>query len=354
MTVYWLAMFVSYIFAKAYDKLHEHRLRGYRSDGLELAALAACALVLICVTGFRYQVGADYPAYQNYFYQVLFGAGQGRFEYGYYLLNLVCTWVTDNPRVMFVASAALFYALVIVAIKRMSPDVSLSVFLLMGCGFFFYFTNGTRQMLAAAFVLLALTTLGKKHNLYFVALVLLGSLFHLSAIVCLLVLVLYRVPVNGKTILVIALLCLLFTRFLPAVAETVAVAFGYGDYLDSDAFTARTGLVQIAINFCILVFGLVMYLRSEGKDGCLRVCVLMQLVAFILSLMTGQVVLIQRIQQLFAFPQVVMIPKALACIETRQMRWLVRLAAILVYVVYMYITVGLWNSNYVLPYRWSL
>ena len=354
MTIYWLTTIISYVFAKAYDKLHELRLRGHRSDGLEAASLTACALVLICVTGFRYQVGADYPAYQDYFYRVLLGAGQGRFEYGYYLLNLACTWVTDNPRVMFVASAALFYALVIAAVKRMSPDVSLSVFLLMGCGFFFYFMNGTRQMLAAAFVLLALTTLGKKHNLYFVVLVLMGALFHLSAIVCLLVLVLHRVPVNGKTILVIALLCLVFARFLPAVAETAAVAFGYGVYLDSDAFAAHTGLVQIAINLCILIFGLAMYLRSDGEDDCLRVCVLIQLVAFVLSLMTGQIVLIQRIQQLFAFPQVVMIPKALACIKTRRMRWLVRLGVILVYVVYMYITVGLWNSNHVLPYRWSL
>lgn len=354
MTVYWFTTLVSYIFAKAYDKLHELRLRGRGSDGLEVVALTACALVLICVTGFRYQVGADYPAYQNYFYQVLFGAGQGRFEYGYYLLNLACTWVTDNPRVMFVASAALFYTLVVVAVKCMSPDVSLSVFLLMGCGFFFYFANGTRQMLAAAFVLVALTTLGKKHNLYFVALVLLGSLFHLSAIVCLLVLVFHRVPVNGKTIFAISFLCLLFVRFLPLVAETVAVALGYGDYLDSDAFAARTGLVQIAINLCILIFGLALYLRSDGEDDCLRVCVLMQLVAFVLSLMTGQVVLIQRIQQLFAFPQVIMIPKALACIKTRHMRWLVRLAVILAYVVYMYVTVGLWNSNHVLPYQWSL
>lgn len=354
MTVYWLTALLSYFFARAYDWLHGLRLRSRGSVCLEVSALSLCALVLICVTGFRYQVGADYIPYQDYFYRVLFGAGQGRFEYGYYLLNLLCATVSDNPRLMFVVSAALFYALLAVAIKRMSPDVSLSVFLVIGCGFFFYFMNGTRQMLAAAFVLLALSTLGKKHNLYFVLFVVLGSLFHLSVIVCLVALVLYRIPVNGKTLAAIAVLCLLFARFLPSVAESAAVYFGYGDYLESGSFTARTGLVQIAINLSILIFGLAMYLKRSTDDDVLRICVLMQLIAFILSLMTGQVVLIQRIQQLFAFSQVIMIPRALACVNTRQVRWLMRLAIILIYLAYMYITVGLWNSNLVLPYQWSL
>ena len=354
MIVYWLTAFLSYLFARVYDWLRGLRLRGHESSCLEVSVLALCALTLICVTGFRYQVGADYIPYQEYFYQVLFKAEQGRFEYGYYLLNLVCTWVSDNPRFMFVVSAALFYTIVIIAVKRMSPDVSLSIFLIIGCGFFFYFMNGTRQMIAAAFVLLALTTLGKRHNLYFVLLVLLGSLFHLSALVCLVVLVLRQIPVSGKSIVAITLLCLLFIRFLPTLAESAAVYFGYGDYLESGSVTARTGLVQIAINFCILIFGLVMYLHSGVKDDIFRVCILMQLVAFILALMTGQVVLIQRIQQFFAISQVILIPKALACIKTRQVRWILRLSIILIYVIYIYITVGLWNSNLVLPYRWSL
>lgn len=354
MIIYWLAAFLSYFFARVYDWLRGFRLRGHESACLEVAALALCALILICVTGFRYQVGADYIPYQEYFYQVLFTAEQGRFEYGYYLLNLVCTWVSDNPRFMFVVSAALFYTIVIIAVKRMSPDISLSIFLIIGCGFFFYFMNGTRQMLAAAFVLLALTTLGKRHNLYFVLLVLLGSLFHLSAIVCFVILVLHRIPVSGKSIIAIILFCFLFIRFLPALAESAAVYFGYGDYLESGSVTARTGLVQIAINFCILIFGLVMYLHSSAKDDTFRVCILMQLVAFILALMTGQVVLIQRIQQFFALSQVILIPKALACIEVRQFRWILRLLIIFIYVIYIYITVGLWNSNLVLPYRWSL
>ena len=354
MTVYWVTAFLSYFFSRTYDWLHGLRLRSRGSACLEVAALSLCAFVLICVTGFRYQVGADYLPYQEYFYRVLFGAGQGRFEYGYYLLNLLCSAVSDNPRLMFVASAALFYVLVIVSIKRMSPDVSLSVFLVMGCGFFFYFMNGTRQMLASGFVLLALSTLGKKHDLYFVLIVLLGSLFHSSAIVCLVVLVLYRIPVNGKMLATITVLCLLFARFLPTIAKSAAVYLGYGDYLESGSFTARTGWVQIAINLSILIFGLSMYLKYNRNDDIFRTCVLIQLVAFILSLMTGQVVLIQRIQQLFAFPQVVLIPKALTCVETRQMRWLMRLAIILIYAAYMYITVGLWNSNRVLPYQWSL
>lgn len=354
MTVYWLTTLASYIFARVYDWLHEHRVQGQRTTILETSSLVMCALALICSTGFRYQVGADYPSYENYFYQVLFGAGQGRFEYGYYLLNLVCSWISDNPRLMFVVSAALFYSLVIVAVKRMSPDVSLSIFLIIGCGFYFYFMNGTRQMLAAAFVLLALTTLGKKHNLYFVLLVLLGSLFHLSAIICFAVLAFYYMPVNGKSIIVIALVCLILIQFLPSLAVKAAMSFGYEDYFTTASFTARSGLIQIAINLCILLFGLTIYLRCDKRDDIFRVCILMQLAAFVFSLMTGQVVLIQRIQLFFAISQTVLIPKALACIETRQIRWLIRLAVILVYLVYIYITVGLWNGNTVLPYRWSI
>ncbi len=354
MTVYWLTAFFSYVFAKAYDGLRALRERTESSPFLEHAALAACSFVLICVTGCRYGVGADYVPYQNYFYQVLCSGERGRFEYGYYILNLLCSQISQNPRFMFIVAATLFYTVTIAAIRRLSPDVSLSIFLVLGCGFFFYFMNGMRQMIAAAFVLYALTTLGKKRNIPFVALVLLASSFHLSAIVSLLVLVIYRMPVSGKSLAAISLFCLLFARFIPSLAESAAFYFGYGEYLISDAFTARTGFVQIAINFCIFAFGAVMYLRSGSQDDVLRICVLMQLVAFVLSLMTGQVVLIQRIQQFFAFPQVILIPRALACIESRQVRWLLRVAIMLTYIVYMYITVGLWNGNNVIPYRWSL
>ena len=355
MTVYWLTTFISYFFAKAYEWAQARRRRkGFSSRFFERALFVFSALTMIVVTGFRYQVGADYTPYEAYFYNVAITGSQGRFEIGYYLLNLFVAQFTTNPRVMFVVCAAVFYTFCYAAISRLSSDVSLSVFLIIGCGYFFSFMNGTRQLIAAAIILFALTTIGKRKNIPFLLLVALAATFHLSAIVCVIIPLLRCVKLNGWSIAVIAFVCIAFSTVADTYALQLAELLGYGDYLTQGTFKAKAGYVQVAINACILVFAVAMYYKGQRKDSFLELLIFMQIITLFLAAMAGSVALIQRIQLFFGMQQVLLIPRALDAIDDKRGRWLFRCGLIAVYLVYIYVTVGLWNSNVVLPYKWSL
>lgn len=355
MTVYWITTLLSYLFAKLYDWLKGKRLHKLlESRAVERLAMLFSLAVLVVVTGFRWQVGADYPAYERYFYHVAYGFGQGRFEIGYYLLNVACSLISDHPRLLFLACSVIFFSFAYAAICRMSTDCSLSIFLLIGCGYFFYFMNGMRQMVAAAIVLFAISVLYNGRTLRFVLIILLASSFHASALLCLCALVFRVLPISKVSIVGIIICCVAFTVSADTLAYLAACLFGYSDYLVNDAWQANTGIAQILINACILIFGVVMYYHEGKVDEVLKLCILMQIVALLLAVTTGQVPLIQRVQQFFGIQQIVLIPRSLDAIREKRLRWLVRCSIIIVYIVYIYITVGLWNSNTVLPYQWSV
>lgn len=316
--------------------------------------LIISGLVLIIVTGFRYQVGADYLSYQDYFYQVLNYGDQGRFEFGYYIINYICAHVSDNPRLLFVVTAAIFYSFIYASLYKSSPFCSLSIFLIMGSGVFFYFMNGMRQMLASALFLFSIVGINNECKFKKILLILIAALFHKIAIFGIVCIFFDRLTINFKNITIVAVAALCLYLYFNDFANYIADFFGYSEYIRSDRFTARFGLVQVLINASILLFAFFAYLKSDKDDNLMKVLIWMQFITLLFSMMTGKIVLIQRIQLLFGIQQIILIPRALSYFGCKYLRDIMMLTIVVVYVVYIYITVYLWNGNSVLPYNWSL
>lgn len=363
MEIYWATIMISTLLAFASDGLvmrprlnegvnHLISNRGFLSNFL----FALSWITLVVVTGFRSGIGTDYDDYEQFFYYVSYGGGlNDSFEPGYYLINVVISTFTNDSRFLFLFCSVFFFAFVYLAIQKMSNNVGLSIFLLSCTGFTFIFMNGMRQLMAASMVMLAVCYLLEGSKKKFVALIIIASSLHFSALACLILLAFSHLSINWKSIVAITAVAAIAVLVGAPVIIGIASLAGYADYFSFDSgYEATTGYVQIAINAVVLAFLIVGYYVGGKTNEALRFCILMQVLSLTTALLAGEVVLIQRLQYYFGFQQIVSIPLALKEMPNAGLRLLIGLMIVLIYIVYTFLTVEVLGYNEVLPYGWSL
>ena len=179
MAVYWSACLASVLFT--WFAIHVK----HEKEGIQywLLVTFVAALPLIYISAIRYNVGADYAAYYKYYNRIVQGGDRERFEILYYLLNKGIALLHMSAPWMFAACAMLFLMPLYKMILSDSPYPYFSIFLLIATGYYFFFLNGTRQMIGAAIFMLAIPYIEKKNILPFIVLTLLSTGFHTMSIV---------------------------------------------------------------------------------------------------------------------------------------------------------------------------
>lgn len=217
MAVYWSACLASVLFT--WFAIHvKHKREGIR---YWLLVTFVAALPLIYISAIRYNVGADYIPYYRYYLEILNGAGQGRYEFLYYAANKLIACFRLSAPWLFGFTAALFLMPVYKRIISDSPYPYMSIFLLLGMTYFFFFLNGMRQMIGAAFLLLSIPFIENRKFIPFLALVLIATGFHTTCIVFLAVYFLVYMDLKPKWLAVITLAVLCLVNFLP-ILQTVS------------------------------------------------------------------------------------------------------------------------------------
>lgn len=70
-----------------------------------------------------------------------------------------------------------------------------------------------------------------------------------------------------------------------------------------------------------------------------------------MSFLSGTVVLSQRIKWLFSLPAIILLPMTLHELRDARIRLIAETTVTVLYVIYIYITIGMWNGNSVIPYE---
>jgi len=149
--------------------------------------------LIAIISSFRnITVGNDTHAYYyNYMltgnmeWGVLFEA---RFEPGYFILCKILNYMSPNPLLLFLLVGCFISIAFAIHIYRNSTDVILSTFIFL-CMFFNSTMNVMRQYLAFSIVLLGIELLKGKKYIWYCIISVIASLFHSSALVCLLYIV---------------------------------------------------------------------------------------------------------------------------------------------------------------------
>lgn len=143
--------------------------------------------ILVIFSSLRFDIGMDF---MNYYFSIDdFKEGKALFLFE--PLNMVIidmiNYFDMNKQIFFIIYAIFTLLGIFYFIKKLSPSKELSVFIFVTAGIFYFSTfNGLRQWMAISIVLIGLVKLIEKKNIEFFLYVFLASLFHLSALIALL------------------------------------------------------------------------------------------------------------------------------------------------------------------------
>ena len=347
MAVYWSACLASFIFTW----FATHVKHNHNKEGIVywLLVTFVAAFPLIYISAIRFNVGADYIPYYRYYLGILNGAGQGRYEVLYYLANKLVACFHLSAPWLFGFAAALFLMPVYKRIMSDSPYRYMSIFLLLGMTYFFYFLNGTRQMIGAAFLLLSIPYIEKRKFIPFLLLIVIATGFHTTCIVFLAVYFLIYMDLNPKLLAAITVAVFVFGQFLANIVNDVLSRMDYySSYLESTYVQRGQGYVVLLMNILLVVFTTFFYQKENSK---FKIYYNLQVIALWASALTGKIVLIDRYRMVFGLASVVLVPMTLNGIENKNTRAVCSAAVVALYFVYVMYTVGMQNSNLVLPYQ---
>lgn len=309
------------------------------------------ALPMILIAALRYDVGEDYlGTYVSYFESVKQSQASGyvHLEPLYHLLNLIVVWLHGGYVWIFAVTAILFYAAVYAQILDESPYPMLSVFLIVGMGYCFVFFNAMRQMVGCAILLFSVRFIRQRRLLPFLLCTALATGFHTSCVLFVMMYWVGRIRIQPAVAILIAAAVAVASPWIGVLLRWIVSQTQYAVYLLSVFDTGETAYVMLAINAVLLIFMSFCY----RDDAQYRVYYNMQLAALLVTILSGKVVLILRCLWMFGFPAIVSLPVAVTNlpVEERERKMIISIIMIL-YFAYASYTVGVQNSNSVLPYH---
>ncbi len=307
------------------------------------------ALPLIIIAAIRYDVGKDYLyGYVPYFRYVDSGRGQGNFEWLYYMLNQIVSWLKGDYTWVFAASAFIFLVPIFLAILKDSPYPRVSVFLLVGMTYYFIFFNTMRQLMGCAILLLSLRYIEQKRLIPFLLCVAIASGFHITCLLFIPIYFIASIEFKPRTIAAVTVVFFALSGVIAPLLTNIIYRTRYIVYIGSRFDTGERGYVVLLMNIVITCFATVYYKQHDKK---FRLYYILQVFALWIAAITGRVPLINRVRWMFGLPAIILIPMTLEGIKKKRTRIIIGVAIIVLYFIYASYTIGVLNSNKVLPYR---
>lgn len=232
-TLLLVVFFTSLYKVNNYGGLENHNV--YSNTGISLL-IAFITLIVIClITGFRAEtIGNDTENYVFYFKQICeIGVTDTLvLEKGFQYFCLIIGLFTQDPHIFLIVVSVLCYGVLGKMIWKHSCNIGFSIILLFAL-YFSTYANILRQGIAMAIVLVAYFYLKENKLKRAILLIVFASLFHITALVAL-VLILYKfIPTNLKIVLPITFIFVVAGLTGTLVNVIKLFAFGYEGYFDS-------------------------------------------------------------------------------------------------------------------------
>lgn len=206
--------------------------------------------MIILVAGLRkYTVGIDLETQYARMYSVIGEMDwndifQLRYEPGYSIFCKVLSMISKEQQFYIMITSIMCYGAVGFFIYHNSEDVRLSTFVFVACNMMFVYMNVIRQALAVALILFGTEFIKRKQYIRFIAVIMLASTFHTSALIAILLVVFSIVGYRRKYILISlgAYVGSLFLaqRFFNIVTSILGM---YGGYATKDNY--GLGIINI-------------------------------------------------------------------------------------------------------------
>ena len=283
----------------------------------EKIVIVVMAIMFVCVLGFESELSnGDMQQYQNTYqlYQIQNPPKlDGKKDYVFQVLCYVFSKTGLNFYFWHAFIGAFFISVVCVFVKKYSSNVYISFIVFIALGHFSFSLSALRQMLAIAFIIISFNYIEQKKLVKFLALVVVASLFHSTAIVFIIAYPLYMVRMKVKTIAAMVLGMLVIARYIGPIFEFVLPRIGahelYYDYLESDTTLSFSGLI---IAFGVLIFAVVC-LKGDKESKYQGLCNFAVVSCFFRLLSTFAFAEMFRLSLYFSVFDTILIAEACTC-----------------------------------------
>lgn len=244
----------------------------FEKKGPKIGFAAVLTILSMCVfAALRdMSVGTDTGSYVRAFQSFVFPKYHNFKEFitdepGYVIIQYLCKLVTNKYWFYLAVVALISYSCIIVAIKKLSLNPVLSLFIFITLGYYTFPFNAARQGIALSIYVLAIPYIINKSFFKYVLIVLLASLFHKTAIVALPLYFFFNLKYSWKTIVIVLIGSILVSAFLPTLLSYgTSIDSRYAIYQDSgDGGELLTLFYVILSLFFICARAIV---SSDGKN----------------------------------------------------------------------------------------
>ena len=333
------------------SRFYRKGLEKNRASYLLLIILVIIPPVLL--SSFRKGIGTDYYGYQEVFESIkssISFAGLFSFyqEPGWVLINLL----SNSYFTVLLISSILYSLIITIAIFKIKNKIGITFPLFVSYMVFYSLSfNGIRQAIAAAFFLLALTYI-KKSKLKYIIFIIVGSLFHKSALICLLLLFVFLIKQMKMskvilTIIVMSVVIIAFSGLLVMILERLHLYTKYTDGSDSSG-NGGIGFLLYLLPVTFLLFYLTQRYRINDKFYLFLLFVFLLQIPF--QFLGSKIAFADRIAEYGLVSQVFLIPYALKFIKNRNTRIFYLFLYTSWYVFYYIFMFVILKSNGVYPY----
>lgn len=303
----------------------DYRFNNSRQGIVNRICLTAVFLMLFLVSALRVSTGNDYNNYIVKFhdaytdYCVVTEPGFN------WLVKIIYSFFNgEHYLIVFAVMAFVTILAFMKAIYDQSRDFTLSFFLFMTLGFYFQSINTVRYYLALGLVFYSMKYLFRKQYISFIAIVILASLFHKTALIVIPIYLLATVKWKRWQLLIMALLSL--TGLFLGDFYLKLLLILYPSYLQSEEYLAGSGISIASILRCILVIGfaILVYKDAVENKSIVRFYYYLNLLALVIYTCFSFMPFLSRISYYLMVSQIVLLPSLLADIKDEKKRKLIK------------------------------
>ena len=319
------------------------------------AYLSLCCIELIILVGIRgYTIGADtevYLAALNHYSglslsEVLTAklVWPFDFEWGYFTLTKLCSWANlGNTSFLFII-AIIIYIPLFKTIKKYSLIPYVSILCYFALGMFTYSLGIFRQMIAISIVLCGWNYIVERKLWKYIIVVGIAMLFHTTAIIAIVLYILYGINWERITwlLLGIEIFLLLFGRTAVGIALKLLpkyIGFVGGKY------DQQGGSYIMLILLNVILFVSVFYMKKNNAQERMTICAL--ILAVCCQAIGYSMAIFGRIVPYFSIYIMFAIPNIIVNIDNR---WRIQATTIIILFLFALTYLEFDGNKYVTPY----
>lgn len=279
------------------------------------------SIVLIFLGGLRGNFTSDYQNYTDIYYyiggqslgDIVTNANNNHTEVLYNLLNKVLYSLHFNEVILFLIISMFTIFFYITAIKENSASVGISVFLFVSTGLYFASFNQVRVILASAITFWGSRYIYKRQISRFILTVIIASLIHKTAILTLILLIVYPFKISRKCKIALTISTVYVTGITYIAIDKVVdiiTQYVYTEYAQNGAY-GMDGLpiTSLVVPFMVLICVFCAKNQIDVKELREKICFFALAIYLILGVASLRIEMFQWIRYYFQPYTILLIPQ---------------------------------------------